>query len=316
MQGPQRKTPAAVLFDSSLDESIDQILALAMVLAYTGRQDARLGSISVSRNSLAVLSFCELMVRFYRGEQPGEAPGRGAVTIGMSEDGSAAAASPMVSAVLGRPGANNRPLYARTIGKLNETADPVATIRNVLSAQQDQSAVVVLAGPPLNLLGLLAIPEGKALIGKKVRGLTIGAPLSDVAGFTRLLAEWPGPITIAGEDVRNIPFPAAAIEEDFAATSNHPLADAYRAAGPMPYDAPIGAMAAVLQAVQPDGSPFALSNAGTLTVSGGRAQFAEGGQGRHRIMSAEESKRGQIAQTLRQVVAPKPAEPRRGGRGD
>jgi hypothetical protein len=315
MQTPDRRLPPAVIFDSSLDESVDQIFALAMTLAYVARQDARLGSISVSRNSLAITSFCELIIRFYRGEQPGESQGRSSVTIGMSEHGNSAAPSKMVSAVLERTGANNTPLYVRTIAKLNDTADPVAVMRNALSAQQDQSSVVILAGPPVNLLRLLAIPEGKPMVQKKARSLVIGAPLADTAGFTKLLAEWPGPITIAGDELRRVEYPAAAIDEDFAWAPNHPIVDAYRAAKAMPYNAPIGAMAAVLHAIHPEAGHFSLSDAGTLTVSaGGRAQFNEASGGRHRMLLSDASRNEQLVGTLRPIVAARP-EARRGGRG-
>ena len=46
---------------------------------------------------------------------------------------------------------------------LNDTADPVAVIRNGLSAQIDQNGAVVLAGPPVNLLGVIARPDGRDL---------------------------------------------------------------------------------------------------------------------------------------------------------
>jgi hypothetical protein len=298
MQTPERRSPPAIIFDSSLDDSIDQVLALAMTLIMTTRQDARLGSLTVSRNSLAITSFCELIVRFYRGEQPGESPGRGGLTIGMSEHGSSAAPAPMVSSVLQRTAPNSKPLYGRSIEKLNDTADPVAVIRNTLSAQQDQAAVVVLAGPPVTLLRLLAIPDGKLLVQKKARALVIGAPFTDAAGFTKLLAEWPGPVTIAGEEARSLTFPAAAIEQDFQWASSHPVVDAYRAAKPMPYDAPIGAMAAVLQAIHPEANHFRLSEA----ASGAR----------HRTLLPDETRKDQLVQTLRQIVASKPGETRRG----
>jgi hypothetical protein len=311
MQAPERRQPAAVIFDSSLDESIDQVLALAMTLVLTAKQDARLGSLSVSRNSLAITSFCELIVRFYRGEQPGESPGRSGPTIGMSELGSAAEPSLMVSAVLRRTAPNNKPLYGRSIEKLNDTADPVAVIRNALSAQQDQAAVVVLAGPPVNLLGLLAIPDGKLLAQKKARSLVIGSPLTDAGGFAKLLAEWPGPIMIAGDEARNVTFPAAAIEEDFKWASNHPVVDAYRAAKTMPYDAPIGAMAAVLYAINPDANYFLPFTSGLPS----EAQFSPAPGARHRMLRPNEARKDQLVGALRQIVASKPADSRRGGQG-
>src|SRR6185503_19098572 len=105
-----------------------------------------------------------------------------------------------------------KPAYNRAIEKLNDTADPVALIRNALTAQQDQNSVVVLAGPSVNLLGLLALPEGKKLVQKKVRTLVIAAPVE-----AKLLSEWPSPTVSAGAELGEaFPFPGAGIEEDFA----------------------------------------------------------------------------------------------------
>ena len=56
---------------------------------------------------------------------------------------------------MGHPAAVLAKPYSRGIHKLNDTADPVAVIRNALSAQFDQNAVVVMAGPATNLVRLL-----------------------------------------------------------------------------------------------------------------------------------------------------------------
>src|ERR1035438_5667603 len=55
------------------------------------------------------------------------------------------------------------PKFARNIVKMNDTADPVALIRNALSAQFDQNAIVLLTGPATNLAGLLALPGAPPL---------------------------------------------------------------------------------------------------------------------------------------------------------
>ena len=61
---------------------------------------------------------------------------------------------------------------------MNDTADPLALIRNALSAQFDQNAIVVLTGPATNLAGLLALPGTPPLIAKKVRTLVMAADAS------------------------------------------------------------------------------------------------------------------------------------------
>jgi hypothetical protein len=59
-----------------------------------------------------------------------------------------------------------------------------------------------------------------------------------------------------------LPFPGASIDKDFAYSSTHPIADAYRAYKPMPYDASSWAMAAMLYAVHPNDGYFKLSGSG------------------------------------------------------
>lgn len=299
MQGPGRTQPVAVLFDSSLDDGIDQVLALAAILGCDSSRQARLAGLSLSRNSLQTAAFSELMVRFYRGEQPGSAPGRAAVPIGMFDlQAGEGSDPPMIAAVIHRVGPEGRPLYPRSIEKLNDTADPVAVLRNALSAQQDQSAVVVLVGPAVNLLGLMALPEGPDLVRNKVRTLAVASD-PRAPGVADLIGRWPGPLVTAGADL-DLRYPAAAIEEDFMWAPNHPVVDAWRAAGNLP-DAPAHAMAAVLYAVHPDEGYFGVWAPGTSTA---RARLSVDAAGRDRALQA-----------IRELVSTRPPEPRSGGRG-
>ena len=304
MQTADRRPTPAILFDSSIDESVDQILALAMVLVYESKREARATAVSISRNNLKVAAFCDAMARFLG------AP----LSIGMSEAPRlGTTVPPMISAVLEKQTPEGKLAYARVIERRIDTADPVALIRNALTAQQDQVSTIVLAGPPGNLLGLLALPGTKQLIEKKVRTLVIAARFEDVNGFRKLLAEWPSPILFVGDDLNALQFPGASIEGDFAWAANHPLVDAYRAAKPMPYDAPAAAMAAVLHAAHPDDAALRLSDPGTMTVlENGRAQFLHDAQGGHRSLTMDVNQKDRVIQTLRQVVSSRPPDRGRG----
>src|SRR5579862_2407530 len=294
MQAPDRKPAPGIVFDSALDQSIDQVLALAMVLGLQSKREIRTISLSVSRNDLKVAAFCDLMSRFY---------GAGSFPIGMPTDIPAKETGPMLTAVL------NRPTYATGIKKLNDTADVAATIRNALTAQQDQNAVVVLAGPPTDLLEVLALPGAKELIAKKARLLTIAPTPGNAAGYAKLLADWPTPVIFAGADLnRELPFPGDSIEKDFAWAANHPVVDAYRAYQPMPYDAPSQAMAAVLYAARPEGNYFKLSEPGLVTVlDDGSTKFTPGGQGRHRYLIADPAQKQTVVQAYTELTSAKPA---------
>src|SRR5687768_8624133 len=162
MQAPQtpRKLPLGVMFDSSLDGDIDQVLALAMLFGFEGRRQIRVPSVSTSRFNLRAATFLDLLARFYGGEQAGDfVVNRNPLPIGMASVGSqTTAVPPMLDAALAKNGADGKPVYVRTIAGLNDTADPVALMRNGLSAQVDQNAAVILAGVPANVLALLANP--------------------------------------------------------------------------------------------------------------------------------------------------------------
>ena len=136
----------------------------------------------------------------------------------------------------------------------------------------------MLAGLPTISLSLLAIPDGKEWAAKKARVLSIaggrfdgGAADSvieaDVAGFRKLLADWPTQIVMAGAELNDaLPFPGSSLDAIAAWAPNHPVVDAYRAFKAMPYDAPSQALAAVLYAVSPEDNYFELSEPGTISV--------------------------------------------------
>ena len=231
----------------------------------------------------------------------------------------------MLSAVLAKHVADGRG-YPRARAVLNDTADPVALIRNALSAQIDQNGAVVLAGPPVNLLGVIARPDGRDWVTRKARVLSIAAgrfaagPVDpmirrDVAGFRRLLAEWPSPIIMAGTELSEaLPFPGRSLESGIAWAPHHPIVDAYRAFRPTPYDAPSRSLAAVLQAVSPDQPYFDVSPPGTITIADdGRTTFSPSPNGRHRYLIAKADQKERVLQVYVEMVTAQP--PPRAGRG-
>jgi purine nucleosidase len=325
---PRTAPPPGVAFDASLDGDIDQPLALAMLFGLEGRRQVRVPSISTSRFSLQAARFLDLVARFYGGEQAGDfVVNRLPLPIGMATTGTqAAGSSPMLDAALTKAAADGKPVYPRPLSTLNETADPVALIRNALSAQGDSNAVVVLAGPPTNLLGVLSRPDGREWTQRKVRVLSIAGgrfadgpadPIirRDVAGFRKLLAEWPSPIVMAGTELSEaLPFPGASIESATAWAPHHPIVDAYRAVRPMPYDAPSRTLAAVLHAVSADQTYFDLSPPGTITMTDdGRTTFAASPAGRHRYLIAKPDQKERVLQVYVETVTAQP--PPRPGRG-
>src|SRR5215471_8008225 len=162
------KPSVGVVYDASFGNSIDSALALALLYGLQGKNESRVVSVTVSKSSLNAAIFANIVVRFYTGEPN---PFSGLTPIGLSLSGKMPNDTPIITSVISKPD------YARDVTKLNDTADPVATIRNALTAQHDQNALVVLAGPATNLAGVLALPGFKPVIKAKVRRLVIaGGP--------------------------------------------------------------------------------------------------------------------------------------------
>ena len=329
MQAPQtqKKPPLAVLFDSSLDGDIDQVLALGMLFGVANRQQVRVASLSTSRFSLRIARFLDLVARFYAGDQPGAVVSRNSPAIGMWTAGPETDSAPaMLEAVLSKTAADGKLAYVATLPTVNDTADPVALIRNALSAQVDRNAAIVLAGRPANLLALMSNPDGRAWATRKAAVLAIaggrfdgGGPdpvvRADVAGFRKLLADWPTTIVMAGAELSDaLPFPGASVETSFTWAAHHPLVDAYRAFRAVPYDAPSRTLAAVLHAVSPDDRYFELSEPGTITVTDeGRTRFTPSAAGTHRYLMVRPDQKERVIRTYVQLVSAQP--PPRPGRG-
>jgi len=278
------KPSVGVVYDASFGDGIDSSLALALLYGLQGKNESRVISVSSSRNSLNSAIFASILVRFYTGEP---SPFMGVAPIGLSLAGKPADDTPMLAAVI-------KGSYARDIKQMNDTADPVATIRNALSAQYDQNAMVVLAGPATNLAGVLALPGATQLIKAKVRHLVIagGAPFeSDAPAAKAVLSGWPGTIVMAGAGVGHaFPFPAASIDKDFAWSDKHPLVEAWHVCRPEGGDAPAPALAAALYAVRPDKDYFQVSDEG----------------GKFRTLIADPAKKEAVQQAFSELASTKP----------
>lgn len=323
--------PLGILYDTSLDGGIDQVLALAILFGFSATQQVRVPSISTSRYNLKNAAFLDVVARFFAADLAGDfVVNKIPLPIGMHSAGKQSdAVPPMLSAALTKTKAEGGLVYPRGIEKLNDTADPVALMRNALSGQQDQNGAIILAGQPTNLLGMLANPDARMWPAKKVRVLSIAAgrftdgaadPVirADIAGFRKLLAEWPTRIVMAGTELNDaLPFPGGSLDAVASWAPNHPVVDAYRAHKSMPYDAPTQALAAVLSTVKPEDNYFGLSEPGTITVlDNGRTRFTPTPEGRHHYLIARPDQKERVLDTyVKLVTTQPPPPPMRGRRG-
>ena len=317
----QPKPPVGVVFDSDMGSRVDTALALALLYGFDGKNEIRAIALSVTRSNLNSAAYCDAVGRFYAGPVSA-AFGAFARTlpVGMATGGKIKDDTPMLTGPLAKLKADGTPAFPHAVHKLNETADPVAVIRNAFTAQFDENAIVVIAGPASNLARVLALPGAKDLIAHKVRYLVIaagsygeGGPVDanvqvDIAAARKLFEQWPTPVVAVGSEISDsVMFPASSIENDFGWTPDHPVADAYRAAKPMPYDAPTRDMAAVLYAARPQEGYFKLSEPGTITVlPDGRTRFAAAAGGKHRYLISDPSQKDRILKVYTELASARP----------
>jgi len=321
-QGDQQ-APLGVLFDSSLNGGVDQILALAILFHAQETRRIRIASVSTGEFNLKNAAFLDAVARFYGGGGDGYSPSRRMLPVGMGTVGARTdTAAPMVSGVLAREDSDGQPLYPHTIADVNDTADAAAVIRNGLTAFQDQNAVIVLAGAPTNVLSLLDLPDGADWAVRKARMLSIAGgrfdggdpdPIiqADVVGFRRLLAEWPTRIVMAGAELNTLTLPEGRIlEED---SSDRPIVDAIRAFRPSPYDVPTRTLAAATYAIATEESDeyLELSAPGIITVTDdGSTRFAPSFSGNHHYLMVRPDREEQVLQAYMTLLAQPPSEER------
>lgn len=310
MQFPTTGKPSlGVIYDSSLGSNADEALTLAFLYGLDGKNDCRVIALSTTRDNLRGAQLCDVIGRFLAGTISGFFGNISrALPIGMSVDGKLKEDTPIITKVLARPE------FKSPIAHLNDTAEVAPLLRNALTAQEDKNAAVVLNGPATNLAALLALPGAIDWIKSKVRHLAVAMPDTaiavDPAAARKLLAEWPTPIFVADQAVGEaLRYPAASIEKDFAWSAAHPVVEAYKAAGTMPYDAPAPGIAAALQAVHPDKGYYTLSDPGTFTIdASGKLSFKPAADGRHRRILPNDAKREEVLALYTQMASAKPVQ--------
>ena len=310
------KQPLGVIYNTSMNRP-DAGLALAALFGFEAKREARMGSVCVVGSGLQAAIFCDMVMRFYQLGPPRNA--NQVLPVGLAAVDPLPADAPMLKPALERTDEKGAPRYPHGVQKLSDTALAEAVLRNGVIFNGE--AVVVLSAPATYLARSLDLLGVKDLYRDRVKRLVIvdsGALQTDGAALRRVIAEWPGPLFYCGRAVgESLPFPAAAIEKDFAWAPMHPVVDAYRAYNHMPYDAPSYDMAALHYAVHPDSGLFRLSEPGSLSVAdNGAVAFMRGG-GKVCSLTVDPAKAEQAIQAFVELASAKPvAPPQRTRRAD
>ena len=300
------KPPMGVIYNTQMNRP-DAALALAELYGFEDKHDSRIGSICVVGSGLKTAIFCDMVGRVY---MPGPVRnGNQVLAVGLADVKPLPPDSPMVEAALARKNEKGEPLYVHSIEKVSDTSLAEAVLLNGVIWNAD--AAVILSAPATYLAKSLDLNNARQEYQKVVKRLVIvdaGGPQADVRALRRVIAEWPTPIFYCPKEVGDdLPFPAAALEKAFQWTPNHPVVDAYRAAGqdnPPSYD-----LAAAHFAVHPDSGFFQQSEPGTLSVSDdGKMSFKPGG-GQVRSLKVDPAKKDQLMAAFIDVFGNKPAAP-------
>jgi len=306
------------MIDSDLGVYSDTLLALALAFGLDAKNEARVAALSVSRPDLSAAQFCESVRNFYSGLRGAAAVrmfGR-ALPVGMAE-GPLVKPTPAFESVLARKSADGQPVYGNNVVEVNDTAEPRALIRNAFTAQHDQNAILILAGPATTLARMMELPGVKQIVAAKVRYLVLAAGdfrsgrldprvEADPAALTRLLELWPGQVIAVGCEMNeSLPLDQAALETAWAWATEHPIAEAWKQS--KPGEIRTRDTVALLHAGRRHEKYFAESEPGMIRVSGkGVTEFVPSTGGRHLRLSADTAQLEKARAAAVDLIATKP----------
>ena len=316
-KGPLGPPPIGVVYNTSMARP-DAALALAALYVSASRRESRMGAVCVTGAGLDTAIFCDIVSRFYSGGQ-GRAPSSNtALPVGLAPVSPMPPDPPMVKAAVLRKQPDGSAQYARTIQKFTDTSLADAVLRNGVTFNAE--SVVVLSAPATWFARSLDLAGNAAQYKQRVKRFVIveaGVAGEDPAALRKIASTSPVPVVFCGRDVGEaLLVPGAQIDKAFDWAPANPVADAYHAFKPMPYDAPAHDLAAIHYALHPASGFFNLSEPGSLSVAdNGSLTFAVG-SGNVRRLTVDPAKKSECLAALVALATSKPTPPQgRGGGG-
>ena len=312
MQQNRGPAPIGIVYNTSMSRP-DAALALGALHVLASRRESRIGSVCVTGAGLEAAMFCDLVATFYVAGS--RLPNSNqALPVGLAAVLPMPPASVMVKAVVERKRENGEPVFARSVRRLSDTALAEAVLRNGVSF--NATTAVVLSAPATSLAKALDLPGTREVYKQRITRLVIvesDETWKDPRALEKIFAEWPSPIVLAGRDVGTaLPVSGATVDAMFGWAAEHPVAQAYRAFQPMPYDAPSHDIAAVHHAVYPSSGFFTAAEVSSASIGGGAVAVKPGAVTR---LVVNPETRDEAMAALLEISAAKPAPPqgRRGG---
>ncbi len=313
--------PVRLVFDTDIGNDVDDVLALGVIHALQSRGVCRLLAVTITKDNPLAAEFVDAVNTFY---------GRGDIPIGIVHDGVTKEEGKFLK--LAGVSDGNQLRYPHDL-RGDKTPDATRLLREVLSAQPDQSVVIAQVGFSTNLARLLkTTPDevcdvsGVDLVRRKVRLLSIMAGdfrenigrdrfleyniKMDIPSGQYLVEHWPTPIVFSGFEIGfAVPYPAVSIEQDYGYVEHHPLAEAYQLYNPPPHNRPTWDLTSVLYALFPDRGFFDLSPPGTVSVEADAfSQFAAGDNGKHRYLKLNALQIARVTEALVQLSSQPPCK--------
>ena len=308
--------PMNVIFETDLGNDIDDALALDMIYKYMDADSLNLLSISINKPGTAPAVYADIMNRWY---------GYPDVPIAVLREGADCEADAVnyAKAVVDMKDASGNFVFARGNDSIDFLPVPEKEYRKILSAAEDSSVTVISTGFFTNLARLLetgtdeySALSGRELVEKKVKSLccmagcfndTIPSEYNvkkDIPAARKVLAEWPGRITLSPFELGfSIRYPAESIESDFVWAAHHPMVEAYKIYRQMPYSRQTWDLTAVLYAMEPDAGYFGISPDGVISIDeNGRTVFTPSAGGKHHYLTVDGVQKRRIKAHLVSMV--------------
>jgi inosine-uridine nucleoside N-ribohydrolase len=310
--------PVRLILDTDIGNDVDDALALAMIHALETRSEVQLLAVTITKDNRFAAPYVDLVNTFY---------GRAGIPIGVVRHGKAPEDASMLRVPAEKRDAQGAYLYPHRLTDGNQAAEAVQLLYRILREQPDQSVTIAQIGFSTNLARIIQSEDGKALVRRKVKLLSVMAgnfqkPVpeynvaTDAESAQHLFADWPTPIVFSGFEVGLlVTYPYESIEKDFSYAANHPVVDAYKLYVGKPHDHPNWDSTAVLYAIRADRDYFDLSAPGRVTLNAQNATvFTPDPSGNCRYLIVKPHSLERVREAISELVSqpPQPSLPSAG----